>query len=107
MATFPNAARSHDNRPSKPPEQVPEVLASVGGIIRYQTISVSAAVGNINAFLIRDAALLESASFSKPKIAEYRRPTTCAIAKTQIDTRIAERPGDRMAEPAAIVFFNE
>jgi hypothetical protein len=36
------------------------------------------------AFLIRDAALLASASFSKPKIAEYRRPTTCAIAKSRL-----------------------
>src|SRR5260370_28850698 len=36
------------------------------------------------ALLIRVAALLASASFSKPNIAEYLRPTTCAIAKLML-----------------------
>ena len=36
------------------------------------------------AFLIRPAALAASASFSKPNIAEYLRPTTCAITKLRL-----------------------
>src|ERR1700730_3376718 len=36
------------------------------------------------ALLIRVAALLASASFSKPNIAEYLRPTACAITKLML-----------------------
>src|SRR5437899_2890745 len=36
------------------------------------------------ALLIRVAALLASASFSKPNTAEYLRPTTCAITKLML-----------------------
>ena len=36
------------------------------------------------ALLIRVAALLASASFSKPNSAEYLRPTTCAITKLML-----------------------
>jgi hypothetical protein len=36
------------------------------------------------AFLIRAAALVASASFSNPNIAEYLRPTTCAITKVKL-----------------------